>query len=131
MDSDLMKSIWLFFVMGGVTTYLATTHKSVKSLRLAAVYGFGGWGVLLYLVHNWSEIQNGIGDQWKYVGGPFFLLGILLIYFMPWVVATTRSHRESTPILLVNLFLGWTFIGWVAALIWSTTSNVKVAAPKL
>jgi len=88
------------------------------------MYGFGGWGILLYLAQNWSEIQSRVGVQWKYLGGPFFLLGALLLYFIPWMVAATRGHKEITPIFLVNLLLGWTFIGWVVALIWSTTSNV-------
>ncbi|MDQ0393127.1 superinfection immunity protein [Labrys monachus] len=46
---------------------------------------------------------------------------ILLFYFLPWVIALLRGHRNSTAIFVLNLFLGWTFIGWVVALVWSFT----------
>jgi hypothetical protein len=48
----------------------------------------------------------------------------LMLYFVPAIVAGHRRHHNRVPILLTNLFLGWTFIGWVAALIWSTTAVV-------
>jgi len=50
---------------------------------------------------------------------------LIYIYFIPTVVASNRSHNNKTPILLVNLFFGWTFVGWVTALIWSCTDNVN------
>jgi Superinfection immunity protein len=49
-----------------------------------------------------------------------FLAGI---YFLPTIIAFAREHRNKVPILLVNLFLGWTVLGWLAALIWSVTSQ--------
>jgi len=49
------------------------------------------------------------------------------IYFVPTIIAATRKHQNSVQIFLLNIFLGWTFLGWVAALIWSTT---KVDNPK-
>jgi hypothetical protein len=48
-------------------------------------------------------------------------LAILLgFYFIPTLVAGHLKHRQFVGILLLNVFLGWTFIGWVAALIWAT-----------
>lgn len=43
----------------------------------------------------------------------------LIVYFLPSIVAHTRSHLQENAIVLLNLFLGWTFIGWVAALVWA------------
>ncbi len=51
--------------------------------------------------------------------GALAILGLiyLLIYFVPTITAVCRkAHYMSTAILL-NIFLGWTFIGWVLALI--------------
>lgn len=50
------------------------------------------------------------------------ILGIacFLIYFAPFSVSYWRNHPNKLPIFLVNLFLGWTLIGWFFALIWST-----------
>jgi len=47
---------------------------------------------------------------------------VLVFYFLPWVIALLRSHRNSTAIFVLNLLLGWTFIGWVVALVWSFTN---------
>jgi len=35
------------------------------------------------------------------------------------MIARRRNHPQKNPILIVNIFLGWTLIGWVAALAWS------------
>jgi hypothetical protein len=55
---------------------------------------------------------------------PFFGFGFVM-YFLPSIVALARSKRDITAILLLNLLLGWTVIGWVVALIWA----VKTDAP--
>ena len=40
------------------------------------------------------------------------------LYFLPSLIAFSNSHRNKLPIFLLNLFLGWTLVGWVGALIW-------------
>jgi hypothetical protein len=45
----------------------------------------------------------------------------LALLFLPTLVAKTRRHPNTLPIFLVNLFFGWTFIGWVVSLIWACT----------
>jgi hypothetical protein len=50
---------------------------------------------------------------------------LLAIFFLPALIARARRHNNAVPILLVNIFLGWTFLGWVVALVWATTNNVK------
>lgn len=54
-----------------------------------------------------------------------FVLLVLLLYFIPSFVASTRQHPDYASIAVLNLFLGWTFIGWVIALVWA----VKAFAP--
>jgi hypothetical protein len=54
----------------------------------------------------------------------FFGLGFLF-YFLPAIIGFARSKRDRLSIFLLNLFLGWTLIGWVVALVWA----VKVDAP--
>jgi hypothetical protein len=56
------------------------------------------------------------------VGG-LLILGILLgMYFLPSGVAAMRSHRQAIAIFMLNIFLGWTVIGWVGALVWACTN---------
>jgi len=53
------------------------------------------------------------------------LLIVLLLYFLPTVVASDRHHRSFWGIAVVNFFLGWTFLGWVIALAWAANGNVE------
>ena len=45
-----------------------------------------------------------------------------LLYFIPSFVAHHRGHHQMMPIFLLNLFLGWSLLGWVAALVWATVA---------
>ena len=48
---------------------------------------------------------------------------VVFLYFIPSVVAGMRSHHQTWPIVALNLLLGWTLLGWVAALVWSLTAT--------
>jgi len=43
----------------------------------------------------------------------------LVLYFLPAIIGFARSKRNALALLLFNFFLGWTFVGWVIALVWS------------
>jgi hypothetical protein len=49
------------------------------------------------------------------------LVGVF-IYFLPAVIAYARGHHNWVPILLLNFFTAWFLLGWIIALIWSTTA---------
>jgi len=51
--------------------------------------------------------------------GLTLLIGLLAIYFLPWFVAWSRRHHATDGILIANIVLGWTFVGWFGALAWS------------
>jgi hypothetical protein len=55
--------------------------------------------------------------------GGFICLGVigLFVYMMPAFVAFARGHQNATAILVLTIFAGWTFAGWVVALVWSFT----------
>lgn len=48
----------------------------------------------------------------------------LILYFMPIIIAYLRKHQNILSISLLTLFLGWTFFGWLAAILWSLNSDV-------
>ena len=50
------------------------------------------------------------------------LIIILTLYFLPSLIAVYRKHQDWLAICMVNLFLGWTIIGWFRALFWSGTA---------
>ena len=44
---------------------------------------------------------------------PIFLLVSLFLYFLPAFLA--RNKQNFTGVLLLNIFAGWTLIGWIIA----------------
>ena len=50
-----------------------------------------------------------------------FVTGLLItvVYFVPVFVAKQRDTENLEAIFLVDLVLGWTVLGWIAALIWA------------
>lgn len=74
--------------------------------------------LLLVLLGYITQIDGG-----QKASAAFFVLAPLAAatYLLPSFVAYKRARRNSTAILLLNLLLGWTFIGWVLALVWATT----------
>ena len=60
---------------------------------------------------------------------PIFLLISLFLYFLPAFLA--RNKPDFTSILILNILAGWTFIGWIIALVWALSSGrqQQVAAP--
>lgn len=50
------------------------------------------------------------------IGALFLFLIIATMYFVPTIVAVTRHHHQTGSIVVINLLLGWTFIGWGVAL---------------
>lgn len=45
------------------------------------------------------------------------LLAVMIgVYMLPTAIALQRGHDNPGPIIIINIFLGWTFLGWVVAL---------------
>lgn len=51
----------------------------------------------------------------------------LAIYFIPIIIAYVRRHNNFTAICLLTIFTGWTFLGWLASLLWALNSDVESA----
>ena len=48
-----------------------------------------------------------------------FVLPFLALHFLPTIIAGVRHARNFAWIMIVNLLLSWTVVGWIVALIWS------------
>jgi exosortase/archaeosortase len=56
--------------------------------------------------------------------GQGLVIMLLVLYFIPTIVASVRHHRNKLAITVLDVCLGWTLIGWVAALVWACTADV-------
>ncbi|HEY97255.1 MAG TPA: superinfection immunity protein [Dehalococcoidia bacterium] len=96
--------------------------KSAKSIRLIILGAFVFLLLLCFtscaapVIHTPSDWS--FQFTFPYWGFPFGIIG-LAIYILPTIIAAVRRHKSIVAILLVNIFLGWTFIGWVLSLIWA------------
>lgn len=52
-----------------------------------------------------------------------WLLALVVIYFLPLFIAVFRSKHNAVAISILNLVAGWTFIGWVVALVWACVND--------
>jgi 4-amino-4-deoxy-L-arabinose transferase-like glycosyltransferase len=57
----------------------------------------------------------------------FLILTVIgfCLYFLPSIIAFQRKHLRRNQILLLNLLLGWTLIGWVVSIVWSVGPDVE------
>ncbi len=59
----------------------------------------------------------------------FFVLILIAlaigVYFFPSIVASLRNHSNTLSIFILNFFFGFTVLGWIGALIWGCSDNVK------
>lgn len=46
-------------------------------------------------------------------------LFVIALYFLPSVIAAKRDNTRMDAIFILNILLGWTIVGWIAAFIWA------------
>lgn len=82
----------------------------------------------LHMAMAWAEYADpaDAGDGTLAVVALLFWAIIIALYFLPTILAKRNEQCNNfTAILLLNLFLGWSFIGWVVALIMATWKKDK------
>ena len=89
---------------------IATSVAQAVAIVLGAVLC---WTLVAYFVENHS-----------FDVGPLL---VLLLYPLPIAVARVRKHNALPDIIVTNLWLGWTVIGWIVALVWACDTNVEAA----
>ncbi|MBI4599286.1 superinfection immunity protein [Candidatus Uhrbacteria bacterium] len=53
----------------------------------------------------------------------FLFVILFILYFMPTVIAFVAKKKDAFAISILNILLGWTFIGWVWALVWAAKKD--------
>jgi hypothetical protein len=79
------------------------------------------WGLLIAFALAGIASEAGVKGVVDAGGVGALFLGGGAIYFLPSIIARHRHHRQGPAIVLVNLLLGWTFLGWLLALVWAAT----------
>ncbi len=69
------------------------------------------------------------------MNGIIIAILIICLYFLPSIAAFRRGRKNKESVLVVNIFLGWTLIGWVVALAMAVGSDkseqkISINVPK-
>ena len=98
-------------------------------ILIGSIVGVFGILLLLAIFLGGKDIIDDLGagaaDPGFSVLGCLFFLAIpvaCVVYALPTIIAVKRDHHQTATILVVNIFLGWTFLGWVVALAMSASS---------
>ena len=51
--------------------------------------------------------------------------GLVVMYFLPWIVAAVKNSRHRSWVVILNVFLAWTVIGWFCALALACQENKR------
>lgn len=54
---------------------------------------------------------------------------IIIGYWVPTIIAWIRRVPNKGSVTVINVFLGWTVIGWIVALAMAVRSRPQPAAP--
>jgi hypothetical protein len=54
-----------------------------------------------------------------------FILFMVLMYWLPTIIAIVRQVPSVLAIAMVNFLTGWTGVGWLAALIWALAAQTR------
>lgn len=65
-------------------------------------------------------------------GGFILILGCIIggalglaLYFLPSIIGFKKDQPNKVAIFLLNLFLGWSLVGWVVSLVWATKKETQ------
>jgi|GEM_PF-2023564 hypothetical protein len=53
----------------------------------------------------------------------FLAAGLAWLYLLPSQIALKRQHRSIEAVMMINIFLGLTIIGWIGTLIWALNAK--------
>lgn len=62
---------------------------------------------------------------WEVLFISFISMLSLAGYCLPTFICMARRTKKSIGIVLLNILAGWTFIGWIVALVWSIMDDRK------
>ena len=63
-----------------------------------------------------SDLSRDLTDSLGAIGLGVFIALMLAVILLPTFIALSRGVRHVASIAVINVFLGWTFVGWVVAL---------------
>jgi hypothetical protein len=120
-----------FAIAVGVALVIATVISlfSARLLGLAAEFKLWCFIVGFGFLTSLASVQFTQDATWS---GTLIIMSLPLlatfVYFLPTAGAITVGNPEFRTIFILNLFFGWTVVGWIVALVWTARGSAASAA---
>lgn len=107
-------------------SFVTDTHAVKREYRRKSQAGASRW-LIMFGILAWAGLMAIACISADYQSGGHALAGWLIItplpiiYFLPYIVAALRDHKQMQAIAALNVLLGWTMLGWIVSLVWSFT----------
>jgi hypothetical protein len=80
--------------------------------------------VIVLAVTGLATAKPHTGDHLNAILGSVIALSVLgviglFLYFLPTIIAIWNRHPKTVAIFVLNVLAGWTFVGWVVAMVWA------------
>lgn len=122
----------VYFLRKKVTPVLKSKQQKIKNgegkkfnslFYVLCALGFVVDFLIFGFIKGW-DFEAGEVFFWLIV---FIIPGILtqLLYFLPYIIAHYKLHRQETAIFVLNLFAGWTIVIWIICLVWAFVEGGK------
>ena len=117
----LLFSLWLGSY---VLNFFGITLGALK-VAGGLVIAVGAWHLLHAPERREEEKQKQLDQEGRTAATENIGDIAFFIHFLPTFVAGSRHVANFWWIFLINLFFGWTLIGWVVALVWAATDTPR------
>jgi hypothetical protein len=97
------------------------TEQQRQYLKYGA--GAAAAAAILLLLAKSGVLGDALGGLVGGIAIIVFVLAIVGAWTIPVWIAVKRDHPSKMSIIVVNLVFGWTFLGWMIALIWSLSND--------
>ncbi len=97
-----------------------TTPKKRRIINAALITTGVATAIVMIIVALHVTGSGSIGSAFALVLFFVFWVGV---YFIPAAVAVSRDVPNAGSVVVINLFLGWTLVGWVVALAMAVRST--------
>ncbi len=114
-DPNYKLLLLLFLLMGNLPSQVQVSGVSFGRFLIFQASIFLVFAVVGLIMAGQSGAAAG-GFTWL----------LLACYFLPLSIAIARRHASKWAIGALNLFLGWTLLGWVAAIVWSLAHTPSI-----
>lgn len=103
-------------------SYIAIIAAALLLATVGAIFLSGGIDGFVTAASGLLSIVEESARTSTIVRVPLLILLAALslsIYFLPSLVARWRKKANVRAIFVLNLLAGWTFVGWVVAMVWA------------